>query len=196
MIQLPPAPKRGAVSLEEALWGRRSVRDFREDPLELGVVARLLWAAQGLSGGRRARTAPSAGALYPLELYLVAGAVEGLSQGTFRYHPHEHALLQVAEGDRREVLAGAAYAQPWVAAGAALVAVAGCYERTAAKYGEKGVRYVHLEAGHAAQNLQLQAGVLGLGSVCVGAFDGDEVARLVPLAKGETPLYLIPVGKT
>lgn len=151
-------------------------------------------AAQGVTHGDNARTAPSAGALYPLELYLVAGEVRALAPGIYRYVPGKHQLEPVATGDLRRQLCAAALAQECVAAGAAVFVFTAVERRTTRKYGPRGVRYVHIEVGHAAQNLALQATALGLGTVTVGAFDDAAVACLLQLPAGEAPLYLMPVG--
>lgn len=190
-----PAPRLdGGVSLEHALAERRSMREFARGALSLAQVAQLLWAAQGVTYRDGARTAPSAGALYPLDLYLVAGEVRDLAPGVYRYVPGRHQLEPVAAGDVRRGLGAAALAQECVAEGAAVFVFTAVERRTTRKYGPRGVRYVHIEVGHAAQNLALQATALGLGSVTVGAFDDDAVARLLDLPKGEAPLYLMPVG--
>ncbi len=193
VVALPSPRLDGDMPLERALAERRSVREFAHGALTLPQVAQLLWAAQGATAGGR-RTAPSAGALYPLEVYLVAGEVRDLAPGVYRYLPAKHALKQLATGDARRPLCAAALAQECVAAGAAVVVFAAVEQRTTRKYGSRGVRYVHIEAGHAAQNLALQATALGLGSVTVGAFDDAAVARLLKLPGGEVPLYLLPVG--
>ncbi|HWR88603.1 MAG TPA: SagB/ThcOx family dehydrogenase [Acidiferrobacterales bacterium] len=190
-----PAPRLdGGAALERALAERRSVREFARGALTLPQVAQLLWAAQGVTQRDGARTAPSAGALYPLELYLVAGAVRELAPGVYRYVPGKHQLEPVAAGDLSRQLCAAALAQECVAAGAAVFVFTAVERRTTRKYGPRGVRYVHIEVGHAAQNLALQATALGLGSVTVGAFDDAAVARLLQLPAGEAPLYLMPVG--
>jgi len=190
-----PAPRLdGGVVLERALAERRSVREYARGVLTLPQVAQLLWAAQGVTHRNGARTAPSAGALYPLELYLVAGEVRDLAPGVYRYVPGKHQLVPIAAGDVRRGLCAAALAQECVAEGAVVFVFTAVERRTTRKYGPRGVRYVHIEVGHAAQNLALQATALGLGSVTVGAFDDVAVARLLHLPKGEAPLYLVPVG--
>lgn len=194
-VSLPAPPTAGAISLEEALARRRSVREFIPGALTLAEISRLLWAAQGVTEPGR-RTAPSAGATYPLEIYLVAGDVEGLAAGVYRYRPGRHRLEAVTDDDIRLTLAAAAWGQGCVRRAAAVVAIAAVFERTAARYGERGERYVHMEAGHAAQNLLLQATALGLGAAPVGAFSDTLVSRLLRLPDGETPLYLIPVGRS
>lgn len=190
-----PAPRLdGGVSLEHALAERRSVREFERGALTLAQVAQLLWAAQGVTHRDGARTAPSAGALYPLELYLAAGEVRDLAAGLYRYVPGKHQLEPVVAVDLRPGLCAAALEQECVAKGAVVFVFTAVERRTTRKYGPRGVRYVHIEVGHAAQNLVLQATALGLGSVTVGAFDDAAVARLLDLPRGETPLYLVPVG--
>ena len=193
-VSLPAPPAAGAMSLEEALAHRRSVREFVPGALTLDEVSRLVWAAPGATGPGH-RTAPSAGATYPLEVYLVAGDVKYLSAGVYRYLPGQHRLESVSSGDIRVPLAEAAVNQKWVSQAAMVVVIAAVYERTAARYGGRGERYVHMEAGHAAENLLLEATALGLGATPVGAFNDTEVARVLRLPAGEAPLYLIPVGR-
>jgi SagB-type dehydrogenase family enzyme len=193
-IALPEARREGELSVEGALARRRSVRDFRAEPLGLSAVSQLLWASQGISGPRGLRTAPSAGALYPLELYLVAGAVSGLAPGVYRYDPRRHRLFPHATGDPRRQLARAALDQDWVAEAPAILLVAAVYERTARKYGRRAPRYVHMEVGHAAQNVYLQAEALGLGTCAVGAFDDRRLAQVLALPKDVEPQLVLPVG--
>lgn len=144
---------------------------------------------------RGLRTAPSAGALYPLELYLVAGAISGLEAGIYRYLPRENSLDPLLKGDRREALAAAAMGQSWIAGAALILAFVARYSRTTQKYGERGIPDVHIEVGHAAQNALLTAVALGLGAGEVGAFDDRRVALVLGLSRAETPLYLVPVGQ-
>jgi len=194
-IPLPNPVSTGVLSVESALHSRRSVRDFSPQSLTLAEVAQLLWAAQGITGPGGTRTAPSAGALYPLELYLVTGNVSALAKGVYRYQPLGHSLIRLADGDQRAALAAAALGQDWVNEAAAVIVVAAAHERTTRKYGQRGVRYVHMEAGHAAQNIHLQAVALNLGSVVVGAFDDDKVKKIVNLSGDEQPLCLLPIGR-
>lgn len=192
-VSLPEPRDSGDFSLESALANRRSRRAFLDRPLELEAVSQLLWAAQGITEpGRGFRTAPSAGATYPLETWLVAGKVTGLEPGFYRYNPSENALELHKPGDLREELAAAALGQRSARAAPAVIVLSAVYERTAARYGERAERYVHMEAGHAGQNIYLQAEVLGLGTVAIGAFRDAEVESLLPL-EGR-PLYLYPVG--
>jgi SagB-type dehydrogenase family enzyme len=192
--ELPPADTRGETSLAKALAQRESERSYERAALSLDDAAQLLWAAQGVTHAEGRRTAPSAGALYPLEIYLVAGRVEGLEAGTYRYRPDGHRLVPVREGDHRAALAKAALGQSWVGTAPAVVVVAAVFERTRAKYGGRADRYVPIEAGAAGQNVCLQATARGLGSVMVGAFRDGKVSEVVGLREGETPLLLIPVG--
>ncbi|OGO30994.1 MAG: nitroreductase [Chloroflexi bacterium RBG_16_56_11] len=194
-MKLPEPRHDGQVSLEKSLFERRSVRSYSGKPLTLLEVSQLLWAAQGITSPEGLRTAPSAGALYPLELYAVVGNIEGLPAGVYRYIPDSHQLVRKMDGDRRKALAGAALGQTSVLDGALSFVFTAVYERTTGKYGERGTRYVHMEVGHAAQNLCLQAVALGLGAVTVGAFSDAEVSQLLDLSREELPLYIIPVGR-
>jgi SagB-type dehydrogenase family enzyme len=133
--------------------------------------------------------------LFPLEVYLVAGSVESLPDGVYKYVPETHDLRKVKDGDVRDQLAAAALDQAWVKEGAICIVIAAVYERTTAKYGERGVRYVHMEAGHAAQNICLQATALNLGTVTVGAFEDSRVSAITGMPENEAPLYLLPVGR-
>jgi len=194
-IALPPPAMDAGFALEKALRERRSVRAFGPGALSLAELGQLLWAAQGVTAPPGLRTAPSAGALYPLELRVLVGAVAGLEPGLYRYLPAGHRLERGDARDPRPGLAAAAHEQSWVRENAALVILSAEYARTTVKYGQRGVRYAHLEAGHAAQNLLLAATALGIGSVIVGAFDDAAVARLIGLPPGEEPLVLIPLGR-
>jgi SagB-type dehydrogenase family enzyme len=170
------------------------VREFSRQALQLADVAQLLWAAQGVTSRDGGRAAPSAGALYPLELYLVAGNVDTLPAGLYHYRPQGHRLRPVTDGDLRKALAGAALDQPWVRSAPAVLVIAGVYERSATKYGQRARRYTHIETGHAAQNVYLQAEALGLGTVIVGAFEDAAVREVLGLPSGHAPLALMPVG--
>lgn len=196
VLALPQPRLEGRRSLESVLARRRSIREYRDGALSLEEVSQLLWAAQGITGPDGERTAPSAGALYPLEIYLVAGKVTGLDAGVYHYRPADHTLIGRASGDKRAGLAAAALRQDCVRHGAAVLVFAAIYARTKKKYGERGSRYVHIEVGHAAENACLQSTALGLGAVPVGAFDDDAVRKTLGLPSGERVLYLLPVGKT
>ena len=194
-LALPEPRANGEISLEECLLKRRSVRSFRNAALSLADISQLLWAAQGITAEGHLRTAPSAGALYPVEVYLVAGHVDGLEPGAYHYRPERNELVPVKAGDFRRELARAALGQDCVANGAAIILFAAVYTRTSSKYGQRATRYVHMEAGHAAQNVCLQATALGFGAVTVGAFEDDEVKRVVALPDSHDPIYMMPVGR-
>lgn len=180
--------------LDNLLAHRRSTRDFVDRPLSLEQVSKLLWAAQGITDDRGLRTAPSAGALYPLELYLVAGRVDGLATGVYRYHPRPHMIETTVQGDQRAALAAAALGQGWIADAAAVLVLAAIYTRTTGKYGKRGIQYVHMEVGHASQNVFLEAVSLGLGTVVVGAFQDERVKQAASLQNDEAPVCLMPLG--
>lgn len=190
---LPPPRTDGAM--ERALVSRHSLREFSPRAVTIGQAGQLLWAGQGLVSDDGRRTAPSAGARYPLSLVLIAGDVEGIEPGVYRYEPGSHRVTQLHAGDVRVELAAAALGQDWMAGAPAIIAIAATERRTTEKYGSRGVRYVHMEAGHVAQNILLQATTLGLGGTPVGAFEDDAVARLLRLKRDERPLYLLPVGR-
>lgn len=192
-MALPEPGFPGTTTLEQALQQRRSVREYAKQPLTLDQVAQLAWAAQGDNDPRgNGRTAPSAGATYPIELYVVARDVEGLNPGVYRYVSSSHQLEAVAAKDAHEGLASAS--ADWVAQAPAVLVIAGVVERTATRYGNRAQRYVDLEAGAVMQNVALAAVALGLGTVVVGAFDDQDVANAVGLEAGERPLVLMPVG--
>ena len=195
VVWLPEPRYDGDCSIESALRKRRSTREYLNEPLSLEEVSQLLWSAQGITDPEGLRTTPSAGALYPLEIYLVAGYVHSLSCGIYRYQREGHALSRIADVDRRAKLSAAALGQDCVRDGAVIIAVAAIYERTMARYRERGRRYVDMEVGHVGQNVSLQAVSLGLGTVMVGAFDDRKVMEILKMADDEQPLYLIPVGR-
>jgi len=195
MISLPAPDYEAKYDLNKAIQERRSVREYRDAPLSLAQVAQLLWSAQGVTSLGGFRTAPSAGALYPLEVYVVAGKVDGLAAGIYKYNPLKHSLALKAEGDRRSELAAACLGQSWMSAAPALIAIAAVHERTASRYGERASRYIHMEVGHAAQNIALEAVAMGLGAVDVAAFTDLEVKKILGLPAGEEPLCIVPVGR-
>ena len=188
-ITLPPAQREGGMPLATALARRRSARAFAARALEPGELGQLLWAAQGEADARDGvRTTPSAGALYPLEVY--AATAEGL----FRYLVEEHAIERISSRDLRTELAAAAHGQDEIAHAPCVLALTAVVTRTTRRYGERGVRYVDMEAGHAAQNVLLTATALGLAAYPVGAFEDARIAKVLRLCGGEAPLYLVPVG--
>ena len=194
-IALPEPRIQGEVSLEAVLAARRSVRRFSASPVTLAEVGQLLWAAQGITSPNGFRTAPSAGALYPLEVHVIAGDVEGLPSGIYRYQPVGHDLMRRIEGDHRRALEDAALSQAAIGEAPVVLAIAAVESRTRGKYGRRASRYVRFEVGHAAQNVLLQAEALNLDAVVVGAFRDAAVDRVLRLSHGEVPLYLIAVGR-
>jgi SagB-type dehydrogenase family enzyme len=194
-VKLPEPRYDSDVSIEETLLKRRSVRDYTGESLTLPEVSQLLWADQGITDPRGLRTAPSAGATYPLETYVVVGDVENLTKGVYRFHLPHYKLVKVLDGDLRTELAAAALGQRWVKQGAINIVFTAIYERTTGRYGDRGIRYVHMEVGHLGQNVHLQAVALGLGTVVIGAFRDDQVKEILNLPKDEQPLYIMPVGR-
>lgn len=190
-IKLPKPKERGSISIEEALNQRRSVRDYKRGVLNLEQISQLLWAASGKNLYRR--TFPSAGATYPLETYLVAGEVEGLEPGVYHYSSSKHSLEMTKRQDVRRNLSRSALGQEMIEEAQISLILAANYERTTNHYGERGMRYVHMEVGHVGQNVSLQAISLGLGTVMIGAFRDREVQEVLGIR--EEPLYIIPVGK-
>ena len=207
-IQLPQPRLDGHCSLEATLAKRCSVRDFRNEPMSLATLSQLAWAAQGVTrkedapqgwswgewqGGKR--TAPSAGAMYPLELYVVVGKVETLEPGIFKYRPLPHELVHVSSGDKRGLMATRGPGQKWIEQAPCLLVVAGVYSRLEPRFAERAARYVHFEVGHVVENICLQAVALGLGTTVVGSFYDDTVRKIVGMPEHEQPLAIVPVGK-
>lgn len=186
-VRLPAPRLRGLATVEESLAKRRSVREFQERDLSWEDIGQLLWACQGVTDPQGLRTAPSAGALYSLDVFVV------MSSGVYRYHPGPHEVRRIAGRDVRRRLRSAALDQDALEA-PCIIAIAGVEQRTARKYGDRAQRYVVLEAGHAAQNVLVQATALGLGAVPIGAFDDEEVRMTLGAPSGEEILVLIPVG--
>jgi SagB-type dehydrogenase family enzyme len=170
------------------------MRGFTNEALPKDELGQLLWAAQGITAPDGRRAAPSAGALYPLELSAACGNVRALARGVYRYRPDRHELSLVAAGCRHEELVHAAHHQEWIATAAAAICIAAVFARTTLKYDDRGIGYVYMEAGHAAENLMLQAVALGLATTMVGSFDDEAVKDFFRLAADETPLCLLPVG--
>lgn len=203
VINLPKPSFKSNVSVEEAILNRRSVRHHVDTPIDIQDVSQLLWAAYGITkpnitykslrGGYK--TVPSAGALYPLELYICCGNVTGLDDGIYWYRPEGHKLIRVITGDQRKALCAATVGQRHFKNAAATIIIAADFKRTESKYGKRGTsRYVFMEAGHSAQNIYLQATTLNIGVCVVGAFNDSRVKNLIKM-KEENPLYLIPLGK-
>lgn len=198
LIELPEPNHRG-ILLEEAIKKRRSLRSYSSAPLSLSELSQLLFSAQGITGnlhGQPVRTAPSAGALYPFEIYVVVNRVEGLSRGIYHYVVQEHALELVREGSFRGNITNAGLKQETLGDAGVTFVLSAIFDRTRSKYGERGFRYVYIEAGHIGQNISLQAVSLGLGSVPVGAFLDKEVNKLLGVdGLKEAAIMLLAVGK-
>jgi SagB-type dehydrogenase family enzyme len=190
-IRLPKPNEKGSMFIEQTLHKRRSVRDYKKGPLNQEEVSQLLWAASGKNLYRR--TAPSAGATYPLEIYLVVGEVNGLEKGIYYYSPSRHTLERKKEQDIRNPLSNASLGQRMIEKAPIDIIIAADYGRTTSHYGQRGMRYVHMEVGHVGQNISLQAIALGLGTVMIGAFEDTQVKEVLGIE--EEPLYIIPVGK-
>lgn len=197
-ISLPEPRTTSQVSLEEAISKRRSRRDFISRSLALTEISQVLWAAQGITDEERGfRSAPSAGALYPIELYLTVGkeGAEDLEPGVYHFNPEKFTLERHLSGDLRQDLREAALGQTAISQAPASLVITAVLERTTQKYGERGKRYVYMEAGHVAQNVYLQVESLGLGTVSIGAFDDQWVKQVLSLSDETQPLYIMPIGK-
>lgn len=203
IVFLPLPRKITNVSVEEAILWRRSIRSYTSDPIKLEHLALILWAAYGVTETRWGlRAAPSAGGTYPLEIYVVVGekgvATDEevyLEAGVYKYDIHAHALKLIKKGDYRTELAAAAVDQRWVREAPVNIVITAVFERTVRVYGERGrVRYVPMEVGHAGQNIYLMATALNLGTVVVGAFYDDWVARIISAPSDEVPMYIVPIG--
>jgi len=200
-IKLPEPALSGNMSVEEALYKRRSVREYNSGQIDLKTTSQLLWSVYGVTmvnekNGRLFKTAPSAGATYPLEIYLLAGDVESLRPGLYSYIPATHSIVFLIEGDMRKDLTNACLGQDMIDQAPLSIVFTAFYERLTNRYGKRGKdRYVCMDLGHAAQNLYLQATSLSLGTCAIGAFVDDGLINLFKLQKKETPLYVMPVGK-
>jgi SagB-type dehydrogenase family enzyme len=197
LMRLPEPVRKHTFPLERAIQGRRTVRSFKPLFLTLDQLSQLLWAAQGITdvGGYK-RAAPSAGALYPMDVYAVVGnnGVDGLNAGIYLYDPAIHGMKEVSTGDRRQAVAVAGLSQMWLAGAPVSFVITAEYSRVAVKYGRRGVRYAMIEAGHIGQNLFLQAEALGLAAGIVGAFDDDNLIQVMKIPDTHEPLLIMPVG--
>ncbi len=192
-IKLPPPELKSGVSVEEALKKRRSVRNYKKLPLTLKELSKLLWATDGKTSDWGGRTAPSAGATYPLEIYVVIGNVETLEPGIYHYDIDNHSIEIIKEGDLKTPLSRAALNQTSIKNAAIVIVISGDFKRTTSRYGKRGERYVFIEAGHCGQNIHLQCETLGFGTVMIGAFDDEKVKEILGIK--EDVFYLCPVGK-
>ncbi|MFO7997149.1 MAG: SagB/ThcOx family dehydrogenase [Dehalococcoidia bacterium] len=210
VIKLPPPRLSGDISLEETILRRRSVRGYRAEALALSQLSQVLWSAQGPTGGRMFRAAPSAGATYPLEIFVFVGkqavtaseapmqsgqAPKELQAGIYHYEADPHSLILHKSGDLRPDLARAALDQEFIIEAPVDIVICALYHRTSRRYGRRGDRYVHMEVGHAGENIHLQAVALGLATVEVGAFHDEEVWKVLGVEEQIKPLYIMPLGK-
>jgi len=196
VVKLPPPAKKGSMSVEEALQGRRSTRQFADRALSLGQVSQLLWAADGINNPQGKRTAPSGKAAYPMDLYLVAGerGVTNLAPGVYRFVVADQALELVAKGEFRPAVAKACNSQAWIPEAPAIIVITGDYKRSEAKNGDKGPLFTHIEAGLICQNAFLQAGALGLGAGVAGGMNDKALGQALKLPPADTPFLVMPVG--
>lgn len=203
IVYLPFPTKITNMSVEEAILLRRSIRDYTDDPIKLEHLALILWSGYGITEPRWGlRASPSAGATYPLEIYVVIGErgvlineTFYLKPGVYKYDVHKHALVFIKEGDFRKELANAALGQEWVKKAPVNLVVCAVFERTTRIYGERGrIRYVPMEVGHLGQNIYLISTALGYGTVVVGAFYDDAVQKIIGTQRDEVPMYIIPIG--
>ena len=207
VIGLPSPQLEGKVPLEETIAVRRSVRRYRRDPLDLFQLGQILWAAQGTTGSGQLRGVPSAGATYPLEVFVVVGTAgvivtepkqpsTELQAGVYRYHVDCHSLNLHKAAELRPELARASLDQNFIIDSAIDIVLCAIYSKTSGRYGKRADRYVHMEVGHAGQNIHLQAVALGLATVEVGAFCDEKVREVPGLEERVKPLYIMPVGRS
>ena len=198
LIYLPSSSQKGGIPLSEAIAKRRSIRNFALQPIPRVQLSQILWAAQGITDASwKSRAVPSAGATYPLEIFVVCGrdCIEEIDDGIYHYDIDSHSLTQHHKGDIRSELARAALDQEFINKAPVDIVICAIYERTARRYGGRAERYVHMEAGHAGQNIYLQATAIGLATVAIGAFHDEQVREVLRLDKQERPLYIMPVGR-
>lgn len=202
---LLPLPKKvSMITVEEAILLRKSIREWRDSPVSIEHLSMILWASQGVVeevDGWLRRASPSAGATYPLEIYVVIGESSvSLSDGSYveagvyKYDYRRHSLRLIKNGDFRSDLWRATLRQEWVKEAPVDLVICAVYERTTWRYGERGIRYVHIEVGHVGQNIYLMSTALGLGTVAVGAFYDEDVAKVINARHDEHPLYVFPIG--
>jgi SagB-type dehydrogenase family enzyme len=206
IIKLPSPQLKGKVSLEETILKRRAVRRYRREPLDLSQLSQILWSAQGITGTREFRAAPSAGATYPLEIFVFVGkqgviareakqVPKELQPGIYHYEADSHSLSLHKPADLRPDLARATLDQEFIIDAPVDIIICALYHRTSYRYGRRGERYVHMEVGHVGENIHLQAVALGLATVEVGAFHDEEVSKVLGVEEQIKPLYIMPLGK-
>ncbi|MBW2604578.1 MAG: SagB/ThcOx family dehydrogenase [Deltaproteobacteria bacterium] len=196
-MNLPRPITKGKISVEQAVKHRRTIRSYLSKPLSLEQLSQIFWAAQGITEDKGyKRSAPSAGALYPMDIYAVVGenGVKGLKAGIYHYDPRKHAALLITEGDFRKDVAKTALSQMWMARAPLNLVITSEYRRITSKYGSRGERYAMIEAGHVGQNIFLQAQALGLRAGIVGAFHDNDVIRVMKIKRSHEPLLILPVG--
>jgi len=197
VMKLPQPKTEGTVSVERAIKQRRTIRAYDPQVLHLDQLSQLLWSAQGITGRNGfKRAAPSAGALYPMDVYAVVGqdSVEQIEAGVYHYQSKGHMLSQVTKQDLRNRFARAALLQMWMVKAPVNLVITAEYSRVTGKYGKRGVRYALIEAGHIGQNLFLQAEALGLKAGIVGAFHDKELVEIMKLPRSHEPLLIMPIG--
>jgi len=194
-IKLPEPNLKGMMSLEEAIMKRRSIRDLKDESITLEELSQILWAAQGITSKDGKRTVPSAGMTYPLEVYILVRRVNGMNPGIYHYNPSYHDLNSIKVGNYSDELKQAAFNHVSISEGGITIAITADFSRTTSSFGERGERYVYLEAGHCAQNIYLQVTALNMGSVVVGSFNDQEVQKALSLPENHKPIYIIPIGR-
>ena len=194
-VSLPSPVTEGRISLEKAVLLRKSTRDYSSEPISISQLSQILWSAQGVTHDGL-RTTPSAGALYPLEIFVVSKneGVKDLRPGIYHYEIGKHILFAVKTGDYSQELQSASLDQEAIGNAAATIVITAVFERTTAKYGQRGKQYVFQESGHVAQNIYLQAAALSLGAVVIGAFDDSRVRQVIGAGSDVTPVYVQPIG--
>jgi len=198
-LSLPSPSRKGTVSVEEALSSRRTHRSFQSRALTLKHFSQMLWAAYGVTAvtpGHQLKTAPSAGATYPIDIYAVVGegGVESVAPGVYHYRPESHSVRPVSSGDLRTDVAAACLRQMWMAPAPLFIVITGDYARCSAKYGPRGIIYTQIEAGHVGQNVFLQAEALFLKAGIVGAFEKEDLGKALHIPAAHEPLLVMPVG--
>lgn len=198
-ISLPPPTHKGTVTVEEALKARRTHRSFKSRSLTLQQFSQILWGAYGVTAkvsGYHLKTAPSAGALYPIDIYAVVGeeGVETLAPGVYHFRPEDHSIECIKEGDLRAAVARHSVRQMWMAEAPVMLVITGEYARCTVKYASRGVLYTHIEAGHVGQNVFLQAEAIGLKAGIVGAFNNEDIIKTIGIPANHDPLLIMPVG--
>jgi len=198
-ISLPSPVLKSNLSVEQGIQDRRSVRHYTGEPLTLKDISQILWAAQGITDKTlNLRAAPSAGQVYPLEIYIVVGkgGVTGLAEGVYHYVPSNHSLEKTLMSDTRSDLSQAANGQPWVKEAPVDIVITGNYNKMISKYKDEtlSTRFVNLEAGHVGENIYLEAGARGLVTVALGSFKDDQVHKILGIPDSENTIYIFPVG--